>query len=76
MRKAWSIGYRRFSLVAAIVGEVQSYVITMLFYYTIFVPFALISRFFSDPLRLEDTQPKWVKREPVGTDLDSARGQG
>jgi hypothetical protein len=46
-----------------------------LFYFTILAPFGLISLFFSDPFR-EKAKPQWFSREPVPTDLDSAKRQG
>jgi hypothetical protein len=67
--------WKRFSLLTAIVGEYQGRFIVTAFYYTIFVPFGLGSRLFTDPLRRKET-PRWEERPPVPTDLDSAKQQG
>lgn len=75
LRLAWD----RFNLVASVIGDVQGRVIAVGFYFTILVPFGLISRFTGDPLRLHLARSSachWLDREPVPDDLDSARQQG
>jgi hypothetical protein len=67
--------WKRFSLLTTIVGEYQGRFIVTAFYYTIFVPFGLGSRLFTDPLQRKET-PRWEDRPPVPTDLDSAKQQG
>ncbi len=78
MRNILSFAWKRFNLIAAIIGDVQGRSIATLFYYTIFLPFAVMSRLFSDPLRLkiDPTSRTWVERTPVPTDLESAKRQG
>ena len=78
MREILSFAWKRFNLIASIIGDIQGRSIAILFYYTIFLPFAVGSRLFSDPLRLKiDPAGKtWVERDPVPTDLESAKRQG
>ncbi|MCU0476062.1 MAG: hypothetical protein MUC99_08135 [Anaerolineae bacterium] len=75
MRAAWNVGWERFSLITKIIGEVNSKVLLTILYFTIFVPFGLISRLGSDPLDFKG-KPAWVARKPVQNDLPSARLQG
>ena len=75
LRLAWD----RFNLLASVIGDVQGWIIAVGFYFSILVPFGLISRLTSDPLRLRATKNApllWLEREPVSDDLDSARQQG
>ncbi|NJO84790.1 MAG: hypothetical protein HC828_19835 [Blastochloris sp.] len=72
------LAWARFSVIAAVVGDVQGRIIATLFYFVIVLPFGLISRATSDPLRRRADQmtPTWLEREPVSTTLDDARLQG
>lgn len=75
----WRLAWSRFNLIASVIGDVQGRGLVMLFYFTILVPFALISRFTNDHLRLRSfhtDQPKWLDRPPTDDNLDSAREQG
>lgn len=67
--------WKRFTLIAEIMGEVNGRVLATAFYYTILVPFGLISKFLTDPLNRK-TPPSWIERQPLKRDLDSARNQG
>lgn len=67
--------WKRFTLIAEIMGEVNGRVLVTAFYFTILVPFALISRLTTDPLNRKTT-PSWIARQPLKRDLDSARNQG
>lgn len=71
LAKAW----QRWKIINKAVGHLHSQAITILFYFTILVPFAIGVRLFSDPLRMRTAGPSWLKREPVASDLDSARRQ-
>lgn len=70
------IAWERFKIITALIGEAESRFVAMMFYYTVFVPFALGARLFTDPLRQRDKTPSWLERPPVPTDLDSAKRQG
>lgn len=73
LRLAWS----RFGIIGSVIGDLQGKVISILFYFTILMPFGIGSRLFSDPLRMRSAAgPQWLQRDPVPTDLDSAQKQG
>lgn len=72
----FSIAWKRFSLVTAIIGEVQGKVILTVFYFTILAPFGLGSRLLADPLHRKTAIQTWTRREPIPTDLESAQQQG
>jgi hypothetical protein len=86
VRELWDIAWHRFNVIQAIVSDANARIIAILFYFTILIPFGLGSRLLSDPLKLKmvkDSDGKvksvgqaWHKREPVPSDLDSARQQG
>lgn len=66
----------RLKIIASIVGDLQARVIVTIFYFTILVPFGLISRLTSDPLRRRVESITWLERSPLPTDLESAKRQG
>lgn len=78
MQALWRFAWERFKVITSVVGDINARVISWLFYFTILVPFALISRFTGDPLRTHiEKQPSyWMDRTLVPTDLDSAKRQG
>lgn len=85
MREIWDIAWHRFNVIMGVVSDANARAIAVLFYFTIFVPFGLGSRLATDPLRQKvvteggkskHVGQEWVDREPVPTDVDSARQQG
>ena len=86
MREIWDIIWHRFNVIMAVVSDANARLIAIFFYFTVLVPFGLGSRLLSDPLRqkmVTDNAGKqrpvgqeWINREPVPTDVDSARQQG
>jgi hypothetical protein len=44
------------------IGDVQARILLTLFYMLIFGPFALVIRFWSDPLRLKTKHAGWIPR--------------
>ena len=78
MRELLDIAWARLKVISAVVGDVQSRGIAMLFYFTILVPFGLGSRLLSDPLHLRAGAKTvaWLERAPVAQDLESAKQQG
>jgi hypothetical protein len=48
---------------------------SLLFYYTMMIPFGAGMRLLGDPLQLEG-ENRWLEREPVGVSLEEARRQG
>ncbi|MCD4686244.1 MAG: hypothetical protein K8S97_09945 [Anaerolineae bacterium] len=69
------LAWERWKILGEAFGDFQGRLFAVLFYFTIFVPFALGARLFSDPLRIRTAQAQWVEREAVGHTLDDARQQ-
>lgn len=76
MRKYWDEVWERFKIIGALVGDGNARAVSLLFYFTVFVPFALIARLFTDPLRIKSQAAQWLERAPVPSDIESAREQG
>ena len=73
VRRFWA-GWRR---VGRFVGDVIGRLFLTVFYFTIFVPFALLVRFSSDPLsiRTGNMQTYWIDRVQHNPDLRGASRQ-
>ncbi len=73
LRRVW----KAWREIAAYIGDFQARLLLTLFYFTILVPFGLLVRLFSDPLRIRHlpVHSSWTKRETRETDLASARRQ-
>lgn len=69
------LAWERWKILGEAFGDFQGRLFAVLFYFTIFAPFALGVRLFSDPLRIRTAPAQWVEREPVGHTLDDARQQ-
>jgi hypothetical protein len=76
LREIINEAWHRFTIIGALVGDANARVISLLFYFTVLVPFGLISVLFTDPLRSKNNTPQWLDRAPVPTDLESAKEQG
>lgn len=76
LKRIRDIAWERFSNNSAIVADLNGRFIATLFYFTIFVPFGLLSTAVMDPLRRKRADNKWLEREPVSSDISSAREQG
>lgn len=76
MKHIRQIAWQRFSINSSIVAKYNGQFIATLFYFTILVPFGLLSAVFMDPLRRKSTASAWLRRPDVPTDLNSAREQG
>ncbi len=70
-RTAWN----RWKIIGEVFGDFQARLFAVLFYSTIFVPFALGVRLLSDPLRIRRPPTAWIERAPVGRSADEARRQ-
>ena len=72
------IAWERFGVITAINGDIIGRLIATLFYFTILLPFGIISTLFSDPLQRKGAamKPSWGQREPVKNDLEDALRQG
>ncbi|MDE2637054.1 MAG: hypothetical protein OXI30_11885 [Chloroflexota bacterium] len=76
MKQLIEIAWDRFSVNSAIVADLNGRFIATAFYFTIMVPFGLLSAIFMDPLRRKMGAASWAQREPLPTDIASAREQG
>lgn len=76
MRETLELAWQRFNLNSSIVADGNGRFIATLFYFTILLPFGLLSALFMDPLRVKSTETSWHQREPVPTDIESAKQQG
>ncbi len=76
MKRIKEIAWERFSINSAIVADLNGRFIATLFYFTIFVPFGLLSTVFMDPLNRKRAENSWLERPPLPTDISSAREQG
>jgi hypothetical protein len=69
------IAWNRWKIVGDAFGDFQARLFAVLFYFTIFIPFALGVRLLGDPLKIRKPPLKWHDRVPVSTTLDEARRQ-
>lgn len=76
LKEIWDIAWQRFNIITSVVADGNGRFIATLFYFTIMVPFGIISSLTMDPLRIKSTESEWLQREPVPTDLKSAKEQG
>jgi len=75
MSEIGRIAWNRWKILGEAFGDFQGRLFAVLFYFTIFAPFALGARLFSNPLNLRKAMPTWLERTPVGNSLDDARRQ-
>lgn len=72
LRTAWE----RFQIIGQANGDYIARFVTFVMYFSVLIPFALITRFLVDPLEVrKSVQPHWRKRKPVGESLNDARSQ-
>jgi hypothetical protein len=76
LQEAISIAWDRLKIIISIVSDRQARAVATLFYFTILVPFGLVSRFLTDPLQQKTKSDHWLERPPVPTELESAKRQG
>jgi hypothetical protein len=70
LRKVWQAWKR----IGQFIGDQIGRVFLTLFYFTLFMPFALGVRFFSDPLAIGPlSRPKWLERKTHDLTLEDAR---
>lgn len=58
LKKIWA-GWQRFG---HFMGDLLARIVLTLFYFTIFLPFGLISALFGDPLDMKRKPPRWIER--------------
>lgn len=77
MKRIREIAWERFSINSALVADINGRFIATLFYWTVMVPFGLLSALFMDPLmKKRSLDPAWREREAVAADMKSAKEQG
>lgn len=76
MKKIKDIAWQRFSVNSAIIADLNGRFIATAFYFTIMVPFGLLSAIFMDPLRRKRARTEWLERAPLPSDIASAKEQG
>lgn len=67
--------WQRFTIISSIISDTNARIVATVFYFTILVPFGVFYTLFGDPMRKSD-DPAWLDRDPVPTDLESAKEQG
>jgi hypothetical protein len=75
MRTIGSTAWARWKIIGDVYGDFQAHLFAVLFYFTIFAPFAVGVRLLSDPLRLRGTGGAWQAKAAVGRSMDEARRQ-
>lgn len=70
LRKAWQIWKR----IGQFIGDAIGRVVLTLFYFTLFVPFALGVRFFGDPMAMRPSnRVKWLDRTTPDLTIEDSR---
>ncbi|RMG96095.1 MAG: hypothetical protein D6706_10790 [Chloroflexi bacterium] len=70
LRKFWE-AWKRFG---QLIGDFVARIVLTIFYFTLFVPFGLGTRLFSDPLDLKPrSESHWQERTTKDNTLDDAR---
>ena len=70
LRKVWQAWKR----IGQFIGDQLGRVVLTVFYFTLFLPFALGVRLFSDPLAIHpQRRPKWLERATHDLTLDDSR---
>lgn len=70
LKKLWHAWKR----IGQFIGDQIGRIVLTLFYFTLFMPFALGVRFFSDPLSIRPHTPaKWLERKTNDLTLDDSR---
>lgn len=65
----------RARILGQILVDFQAWLLTMVFYFTVMVPFGIGMRLLGDPLQTKGAV-QWLQREPVGASMEEARRQG
>jgi hypothetical protein len=70
LRRIWHAWKR----IGQFIGDAIARVVLTLFYFTLFMPFALGVRLFGDPLAIRQAGPtKWLERKTLDLTLDDSR---
>lgn len=61
----------------AIFLDAQGWVFTIVFYFTIMIPFGIGTRLLGDPLKIKgNPQAQWTDRPPISDKIEEAKRQG
>ena len=71
LRRAWQAWKR----IAHKIGNFQARVLLTIFYGLVVLPFGLVTRWLSDPLRIKRPPDKWIDHPDENYDLQWARRQ-
>jgi hypothetical protein len=73
LKRLW-VGWKE---IAGCIGDFQSRLLLTVFYFTVALPFGLLVRIASDPLRVRrpPSPSGWMNRPPQKTDLPAAQRQ-
>jgi hypothetical protein len=71
LAKLWQ-AWKRFG---QFLGNVLARVVLTLFYFTLFVPYAVGVTWLSDPLRIRRPKPVWLARQADAPSIEGARRQ-
>jgi hypothetical protein len=72
LKKFWA-GWKRFG---HFMGDLLARVVLTVFYFTILLPFGLLTTLFGDPLNIKSkAKPDWLKRETGDQTVTEARRQ-
>ena len=72
LKKIWA-GWKRFG---HFMGDMLARVVLTIFYFTILLPFGLLTTLLGDPLNIRSkSKPSWLKRETGDRSLTEARRQ-
>jgi hypothetical protein len=69
LRKIWD-GWKRFG---HFMGDLLGRIVLTIFYFTIFLPFGLISTLFGDPLDMKKKAPHWIERTTGDRNMTEAQ---
>jgi hypothetical protein len=69
------VAWNRWKIIGEVYGDFQARLFAVLFYFTLFVPFALGVLLLGDPLSIRRLPRKWLDRVSVGSTVDEARRQ-
>ena len=72
LKRLWAAWKR----IAHRIGDFQARVLLTLIYAVLVLPFGLVIRFFSDPLKINKRPSNWLNHPQETTDLHWARRQG
>lgn len=71
----FKIARERWKVFNQILADSTAWFFSLVFYYTVMIPFGIGMRLLGDPLAMK-TAPHWRDREPVLSSLEEARRQG